>query len=136
MESNDKEKIVLLKTFDLAIDASLAKTKLDAHGIPCFLTNENMAGVYPIPVSHHFSVRLMIFDSDADKAIAILSDEKASTSICPFCKSKSISSEISRSWAARLATMLGGLSLGFLFPHKRIYRCADCKREFDYPENF
>jgi hypothetical protein len=69
----DSDKIVLLKTFDLAIDADLAKAKLDAHGIPCFLSNEN--GVYPIPTNSMFGVRLMAFKNDVDKANEILNDE-------------------------------------------------------------
>lgn len=69
----DSDKIVLLKAFDLAIDANLAKTKLDAHDIPCFLSNEN--GIYPIPINSMLGVRLMVFKNDVDKANEILNDE-------------------------------------------------------------
>jgi hypothetical protein len=71
MEENDK--IVLLKTFDLVIDAGLAKAKLDAHGIPCFLTNENNA--YALPINPHFSIRLMVFQNDVASAHEILNEE-------------------------------------------------------------
>jgi hypothetical protein len=67
------QKIVLLKSFDLAIDAGLAKAKLDAHGIPCFISNES--GVYPIPTNSMFSVRLMVFQNDMEKANEILLDQ-------------------------------------------------------------
>ena len=39
--------IVVFRHFDIAIDAHIAKSKLDAYGIPCFLTEENMANLYP-----------------------------------------------------------------------------------------
>jgi hypothetical protein len=73
MESEANDKIVLLKTFDLVIDAGLAKAKLDAHGIPCFLTNENNA--YALPINPHFSTRLMVFKNDVDRAHEILDDQ-------------------------------------------------------------
>ena len=71
MEENDK--IVLLKTFDLVIDADMAKAKLDAHGIRCFLVNEG--GVYPIPINPMFGVRLMVFNHDVVLANQILDDD-------------------------------------------------------------
>jgi hypothetical protein len=70
---SDSDKIVLLKTFELVIEAGLAKAKLDAHGIPCFLTNENNA--YALPVNPHFSTRLMVFKNDVDRANEILDDQ-------------------------------------------------------------
>jgi hypothetical protein len=70
---SDSDKIALLKTFDLVIDAGLAKTKLDAHGIPCFLTNENNA--YALPINPHFSTRLMVFKNDVERAHEILDDQ-------------------------------------------------------------
>jgi Putative prokaryotic signal transducing protein len=134
MEENDK--IVLLRTFDLAIDANLAKTKLDARGIPCFLTNENMANVYVLPVNPLFGVRLMVFKNDLDNAKEILSDQPESNrSSCPHCKSKNISFQFTRSVPKRLVTILSGLFLGILFPVQK-FRCADCGKEFDQPENF
>lgn len=75
METQDHDKIVLLRAFDLAIDAGLAKAKLDAHGIPCFLTNENNA--YALPINPHFSARLMVFKNDVARALEILDDQSA-----------------------------------------------------------
>ena len=46
MNESDNE-IVVFQHFDNAIEANIAKTKLDAFGVPCFLTEENMGGLYP-----------------------------------------------------------------------------------------
>ena len=35
--------IIILRRYAHAIDAQLAKAKLDAYGIPCFLSNEELA---------------------------------------------------------------------------------------------
>jgi hypothetical protein len=135
MEENDK--IVLLKAFDLAIDANLAKTKLDAHGIPCFLTNENMAGIYPIPVSTHFEVRLMVFENDVLRANEILNDQpEENLSRCPHCRSSNVKFQITSSFASRINTLSVALLLGIIFPQKRTFQCEDCHREFDRPDNF
>ena len=70
----EQSRIITLANFDLAIDANLAKTKLDAYGIPCFLTNE--ASLYPIPVNLGIGgVQLMVFEQDKTKALDILREE-------------------------------------------------------------
>lgn len=73
METESNTKIVLLRTFDLVVEAGLAKAKLDAHGIPCFISNE--MGVYPIPTNSMFGVRLMVFQNDVAQANEILNDQ-------------------------------------------------------------
>jgi hypothetical protein len=42
------EKIIVFQAFDTVMQANLAKTKLDAYGIPCFLTEENFTALYPL----------------------------------------------------------------------------------------
>ncbi|MBY0435569.1 MAG: hypothetical protein K2U26_15815 [Cyclobacteriaceae bacterium] len=39
--SDEAGKIVVYQAYDTVMMANLAKTKLDAYGIPCFLTEEN-----------------------------------------------------------------------------------------------
>ena len=69
------QKIILLTNFELGVDANIAKTKLDAYGIPCFLTNENMA--YPLPSNPALGgVQLMIFENDKERAEEILNPEE------------------------------------------------------------
>lgn len=72
MEESDE--IIVYKRFDSAIDANLAKTKLDAYGIPCFLTEENLTNLYPLQNTVLFGVRLHIFSNDQDQADKILNE--------------------------------------------------------------
>lgn len=65
-------KIVVFKAFDTAIEANLAKTKLDAYGIPCFLTDENFINIYPIRNEFFPGVRLHIFENDKPRVHEIL----------------------------------------------------------------
>ena len=67
-----EDEIIVLKHFDNAIDAHIARTKLDAYGVPCFLTEENMAGLLPGQSINAFKVRLHLFAADRERAIQIL----------------------------------------------------------------
>lgn len=69
------EKIIIYSSFDNAIAANIAKTKLDAYGIPCFLTEENFTNLYPLRNDIFPGVRLHIFEMDAEQAREVLKEE-------------------------------------------------------------
>lgn len=69
---DEEEKIILYRSFDTAIEANLAKTKLDAYGIPCFLTEENFTNLYPIRNDIFPGVRLHLFKKDKERADEVL----------------------------------------------------------------
>jgi hypothetical protein len=71
------DKIIVLTAYDTTIQANLAKTKLDAYGIPCFLTEENFTGFFPLRNQIFPGVRLHIFEKDRTRAEEILADETA-----------------------------------------------------------
>ena len=58
-----------------AIQANLAKTKLDAYGIPCFLTEENFTSLNPFRNDIFPGVRLHIFEKDKPRVVEILTEE-------------------------------------------------------------
>jgi hypothetical protein len=58
------EKIVVYAVYDSVIDANIIKTKLDAYGIPCFLTDENISSLYPLPGNSFSGARLHVFERD------------------------------------------------------------------------
>lgn len=81
MEIDDsREKITVLATFATVIDANLAKTKLDAYGIPCFLSDENLATLYPMNFLQAGQVRLHVFEQDLAGAREILEEQDGTTS--------------------------------------------------------
>jgi hypothetical protein len=71
---NETEKIIIFTSFDNVIAANIAKTKLDAYGIPCFLTEENFTGLYPLRNDIFPGVRLHIFERDFDQTKVVLED--------------------------------------------------------------
>lgn len=77
MDNSESEKIITYTAFDNVIAANIAKTKLDAYGIPCFLTEENFTGLYPLKNDLFPGVRLHIFEKDAETVKTILEEENS-----------------------------------------------------------
>lgn len=125
-----EDDIIVLRHFDSAIDANIAKTKLDAYGIPCFLTEENMASLYPGQSFFAFSVRLHIFSSDQERARQVLQSESLSVAgnalSCPRCHS----TQISRSFPKEKADKLPYLLFGIFMPDRKVNVCSHCGLEF------
>ncbi|GHN01009.1 hypothetical protein WSM22_24980 [Cytophagales bacterium WSM2-2] len=79
--SESQEKIIVFRAYDTAVEANLAKTKLDAYGFPCFLTDENFVNLYPIRNDIFPGVRLYIFEKDYDEVVNLLDNPEASSPI-------------------------------------------------------
>jgi hypothetical protein len=124
-QMSERDKIVVFHSFSDPIEANIIKAKLDAHGVPCFLSEENLATLTPFLSN---GVRLHIFEADRDEVMRIVLKSKPEgdddLAICPFCKSKRIItfSETGLNPATVVKIMLQ-LS-------KRHY-CLDCEAEFD-----
>jgi hypothetical protein len=123
--------IIVFQQFDNVIDANIAKTKLDAYGIPCFLTEENMANLYPGQSLLAFKIRLHLFGRDQEKAEQILlqqnfSVENENTVRCPQCQS----SRITRDFPKHLRDNLTYILFGVFFPKRKINLCQQCGNEF------
>jgi hypothetical protein len=128
--------IVVFQEFDNSIDASISKTKLDAYGIPCFLTEENLANLYPGTRFFSFRVRLHLFEKDAEQAQQILNEQNLvvddeSKATCPRCRSAHLERDFPKKLSEKILSGLGVLFFGIFIPQKKIYRCLDCQQEFD-----
>ena len=132
----DHDTIVVFQKFDNAIEANIAKSKLDAYGIPCFLTNENMANLYPGASNlMNFNVRLHLFGHDAEQARQImdennlrLNDDKLTR--CPQCRSTQIERDFPRKLSQTIASSLRLIFFGIFYPGNKVYRCTECEFEF------
>ena len=64
--------LITIANFPYPIDANLAKSRLEAEGIDCVLTNEHIAGMnwyWPLAIG---GVGLQVRESDAQRAMGIL----------------------------------------------------------------
>jgi len=73
-----KGDIVVFRKFENSIEANIVKTKLDAFGIPCFLTEENLSNLYPGQSFMLFHVRLHLFAADVERANQIMQENNLS----------------------------------------------------------
>ncbi len=68
-------KIIVFDAYDTVVNANLVKTKLDAYGIPCFLSGENFTSLYPFRNELMTGVQLHIFENDKPRVLEILKEE-------------------------------------------------------------
>ncbi|MBF9222909.1 putative signal transducing protein [Hymenobacter ruricola] len=66
------DSVVFLESFYEPMAANLARTRLEAAGIPCFLSNENLVGLLPLYSPTTGGVRLHVRQRDAEAALELL----------------------------------------------------------------
>ena len=127
----DRDDIVVLQRFDNVIEANIAKSKLDAYGVPCFLTEENMASLYPGASNMmNSNVRLHIFRHDVERARQVMSENALTVNDdsflqCPACRSKNIERDFPKKLTESFWSSLRYLFFGIFSPDKKVYRCRD-----------
>ncbi len=133
---DDRDQIIIFAQFDTAIDANIVKGKLDAYDVPCFLSEENMANLYPGNPILSFRVKLHLFAKDKDRAQKILDDQtflsldSETTLKCLRCQSPRIERDFPRAFDQNISSSLSVLFFGIFFPEKKVFRCLDCEFEF------
>ena len=130
------KKLITIATFSHAVDAHLAKTRLESAGIECFIVDE-----YTVTMNWLYSnaiggVKLQVKKSDYKKAIEILQQkpvkiDSAQDKVgkeemgphCPKCNSPDIYYER----FSRRLVFISWLLLGFPLPFlKRKWKCSKC----------
>lgn len=125
-------KIIVYDAYDTVMAANLVKTKLDAYGIPCFLSDEHFSGLYPIRNELFSGVRIHIFEKDKDRVNEILAEQNKSeteTLHCPYCGSENI--KINTDRKNILNSILTSVLMGLFLHPKKTYRCLNCLKEFE-----
>jgi len=126
------DKIIVFDSYDTVMAANLVKTKLDAYGIPCFLSDENFGGLYPFRNELFTGVRLHIFEKDQNQVKEVLTEEydgKMETLQCPDCGSKDIF--LQESNQNSIGKILSTIFLSPFMEEKKSYQCNNCKRQFN-----
>ncbi len=134
------EKLITINHFiygpDPATEAELARIKLEANGIQCFLLGKHFISTYWLSSGADRGIKLMVKQSDADRAKEILKADKnldaqkvkempAETidQTCPSYGSEDIEYET----FSRKCFFLGILLFRFPLPFlKKKHRCKNC----------
>lgn len=125
--------------FQYSTEAQIIKGRLEAEGIPVFLSDNLTIDTDPLVSNAIGGVKLKVLSQDALKAQHILEsinkyciDDEGNTISCTNCNSKKIELFSTIKDAKSLFWFIFGVlfsSLPFYTKHK--YRCEDCKTEFD-----
>lgn len=119
--------LVVIRTYGRALDAQIARSRLQASGVPCFLPDEQLSTIDPLLTDALGGVRLQVNAADADRAREILdqpldlSEELDPEHGCPHCESPY--------WSERWSTwqIIGGVALLGL-PFRFLRRRCVCHR--------
>ena len=139
-----------IQTFTYPHEAGLAKARLEASGIACFLQDEltvNVASIYSNALG---GVKLQVHEEDIEAAYKILVEggfiiesghpQKTKVQVldpqqvqdhtkCPFCQSENIDTVVNPSALVVLFYFI----LGVIFPiFKSWEKCDDCNKEWKY----
>jgi hypothetical protein len=69
----EREGLFVIRTFANDVDARLAESVLDAHGIESIVVSDNAFGMMPYLNSLH-PVRLMVQEADVELALSLIGD--------------------------------------------------------------
>ena len=72
---SNPDSVVFLESYYEPMAANLARTRLEAAGIPCFLSNEHLVSLMPLYSPVTGGVRLHVRRGDAEAALAVLQHE-------------------------------------------------------------
>ena len=129
MDKNDK--IVVFREYEASIDANVAKTKLDAYGIPCFLTQETL-NTLMAQNPFLFTIKLHVFENDVTHVREVLDElfDYDTPIACPQCESTEIIFSESRKGFNKFAAVAFGFLFHMHMTPKKVHHCLDCKLEF------
>ncbi len=130
-QKQEQDKIIVFREYESSIDANVAKTKLDAYDVPCFLTQENLNNLMA-QNPFLFRIKLHIFSNDTDRAKKILDDlfDRDSPITCPNCESTEIIYADSRKGFNKFAALAFGILFHIPMQSQKVHHCLDCKTEF------
>lgn len=124
-----QEKIIVFQAYDNVVEANLAKTKLDAYGIPCFLTDENLTSLYPVRMGIFPGVRLHIFEKDFDDVKSLLEEGIEMKNItCAKCGSNQY--ETISVWRKMYFSFLQLIEVSSATNAPKEYQCKNCGAYF------
>lgn len=132
---NQNETFVVVRAFTSVPDAHVARSVLDAAGIPTRIADEHLVAADWLYSNAIGGVKLLVPDDRAVEAVAILDATATEVELPPYLSSadttdrcRACGSEAfelvvqGRRWAA-LSWLLSGLPF---IPVRRVYQCRNC----------
>lgn len=139
-----EDKIIVYSTYYNPIEANIIKARLEASGIACFLTDENVATIQPLYNQAIGGVKLNVFERDVAKIdellkedISLQVEESAEENLdenkilCRKCGSTNVGyGQATKNRFGFFTTIISLLLFVYPFKAKQCYHCYDCGHEF------
>lgn len=139
-----EDDIVTFETYYDPMLAQIIRTKLEANGIPCFVSDESLGTLYPLYNQGAGGIKLKVFARDLEKCKQLIAEddelphnfETPSGSdnliICPHCGSTNTYYEPSlknkTSWLDDVVSVIDAINP--LHTDKN-WHCRDCHQDFE-----
>ena len=122
-----REELVEVASFIWPLDADIAKSRLEADGIACFVFDEGVITMNWLYANAVWGVKLFVGANDLERAKEILGEESISTTDederCPSCNSANLEyKNLYKKWLF-LSWLLIGIPLPFF---KNRWVCKEC----------
>jgi len=70
-----EDEIVTFETYYNIMEAEIIRTRLEANGIHCFITDESLGVLYPVYNQGGGGIKLKVFARDVEKCREILAEQ-------------------------------------------------------------
>ena len=131
-------KFVPIRSYDNYVPAHLAMGRLKEDGIECWLKDENTVTIDPILTNAVGGIKLMVEESEAQKAWELLNELMQNYKKiipCPKCGSNNLelvsTPRKAMTWISAITTFFLG---DYALTVEKVYHCFNCNNEF--PEDF
>jgi hypothetical protein len=125
-------KMTHLRSFDNYFLANITLTKLEHHGIACFLKDEHTVTMDPILGNAIGGIKLLVNEEEAKEAVELLSrfdKEYLESVVCPNCGKNEISSVAKQGATNFITAILTWIFSNYAVAPESVYICGHCRYE-------
>jgi hypothetical protein len=131
--------MVILKSFDNYISASILLSRLQSEGIACALRDEHTSTIFPVLGNAIGGIKLEVAIEDESKARILLKtfeEEYLKSVACPRCHAHDILNVPKKAAGNLVTAFLTWLFSSYAVAPEMVYQCQQCGFETtELPEN-
>ena len=126
---------IVAQVYNNYIDANIIMGRLEEEGINCWLKDENTVTINPIWTNAVGGIKLMVPETQAERAFELLRQFRAELQAvlkCKRCGSVNVDLVSTPRKASNwVSALFGFLFLSFAAGIDKVYHCFDCGFEFE-----
>lgn len=132
--------LIVVRSFEVAIEAHLLKGKIESEGIDCFIFDEHMVTTNPLWSYSIGGIKLKVNEADYEEAMLIVNDffnspvinENNEVLKCPNCESTElyVGFKSFKSFGGVVSAIFTFLMTLYPVHYNSVYKCKKCNHEF------